>query len=135
MLILKLYYHKGILKMAVTPMELVAKARQNISTIGSTEAEAFIDNGATILDVREPAEFATGFMPNAINLPRGVLEFAIGSHPIAKDKDATYVVYCRTTNRAIMATESLQKIGYNNVYALTVGFPEWVKSGGAIANV
>lgn len=121
--------------MTVTPMELVANARQHISTIDATEAETLIADGATILDVREPAEFATGFMPNAINLPRGILEFAIGSHPIAKDKNATYVVYCRTTNRAIMATESLKKIGYNNVHALTVGFPEWVKAGGACANV
>lgn len=121
--------------MAVTPMELVANARQHISTINTMEAETLIADGATILDVREPAEFATGFIPKAINIPRGVLEFAIGSHPIAKDKDATYVVYCRTTNRAIMSAESLKKIGYNNVHALTVGFPEWVKAGGASASV
>lgn len=119
--------------MSVTPMQLVAEARQSISTIDATEAQQMINQGATIVDVREPAEFATGFIPNAINIPRGILEFAIGSHPIAKQRDALYVVYCRTTNRAIMATESLKKIGYTNVHALTVGFPEWVKAGGASA--
>jgi len=116
--------------MSVTPMELVAQARKSISTIDSTQAEAMINQGATLIDVREPAEFATGFIPNAINIPRGILEFFIGSHPIAKDKNALYVVYCRTTNRAIMATESLKKIGYTNAHALTVGFPEWVQAGG-----
>ena len=117
--------------MSVTPMQLVAEARQTISTIDAAEAEQMINQGAAIIDVREPAEFATGFIPNSINIPRGVLEFAIGSHPIAKQQDALYVVYCRTTNRAIMATESLNKIGYTNVHALTVGFPEWVQAGGA----
>jgi rhodanese-related sulfurtransferase len=116
--------------MSVTPMELVAQARKNISTIDSIEAEEMIHQGATLIDVREPAEFATGFIPNAINIPRGILEFFIGSHPIAKDKNALYVVYCRTTNRAIMATDSLKKIGYTNAHALTVGFPEWVNAGG-----
>ena len=115
----------------MTPAQLVQNARKNISAIDKYEAEQLINSGATIIDVREPEEFSTGFIPNAINIPRGILEFAIGFHPIAKDPQATYVIYCRTTNRAIMGTESLKKIGYTNVHALDLGFPEWVQAGGS----
>jgi hypothetical protein len=57
----------------------VMAARKTVKTIGTKGYLAVVKDpkGALILDVREPAEFAAGHVPGAINIPRGVLEFKI----------------------------------------------------------
>ena len=71
--------------MALTAMDLVAQAKKHIVEIEVTAAKNALE-ASLILDVREPAEYATGHLPGAFNIPRGVLEFKIGSHPDFQDK-------------------------------------------------
>ncbi|WP_256360299.1 rhodanese-like domain-containing protein [Methylomonas koyamae] len=66
--------------MPITAQELVAAAKQQITEIDVAAAQARL-SGSLLLDVREPAEFAAGHLPGAVNIPRGVLEFQIGGHP------------------------------------------------------
>lgn len=66
-----------------------------------------------ILDVRRPDEFATGHIPNAINIPNE----SIGTDEISElpDKDQLILVYCRSGNRSKQASQKLVKLGYSNV--------------------
>ena len=75
-----------------------------------------------ILDVRRPDEFATGHIPNAINIPNE----SIGTDEISElpDKDQLILVYCRSGNRSKQASQKLGKLGYSNVVEVG-GINDW----------
>lgn len=119
--------------MAMTAMDLVAQAKQQITEISIADAQKAIGD-PLILDVREPAEYAAGCLPGAINIPRGVLEFKIGSHPDFQDKaDAKIIVYCQTGGRSALATEALQKLGYSHAVSMAGGFKAWTDNANPVA--
>jgi len=111
--------------MNLTVMDLVANAKQRITEISPSSAK---DNLPThfILDVREPAEFAAGHLPKAINIPRGVLEFQIANHPdFIGQQEANIIVYCLSGGRSALATEILNKLGYNKAVSMAGGYQAW----------
>ena len=115
--------------MSVTPMDLVAEAKQKIREISVVTAHSKLTDNP-ILDVREPAEFSAGHLPGAVNIPRGVLEFKIGSDPtLQNQQDKEIIVYCQTGGRSALATEALHKIGYSNAVSMAGGYKDWVEKG------
>ena len=56
--------------------EKVAKAKKDIKLIDRASFKKVVDNkgDAIIIDVREPNEFKAGYIPGAINIPRGVVD-------------------------------------------------------------
>ena len=115
--------------MSVTAMDLVVAAKKNISVCDIDTAKAALST-SLILDVREPAEYAAGCLPGAINIPRGVLEFKISSHPGFQDKQQENItVYCLTGGRSALATEALNKLGYSKAISMEGGFTAWKESG------
>ena len=118
--------------MALTAMDLVAAAKQQIQEVDVASAITILPN-ALVLDVREPAEHAAGHLPGAVNIPRGVLEFKIDSHPAFQgQQDAQILVYCQTGGRSALAVEVLQKLGWNHTVSLAGGFNAWSQAGGAV---
>lgn len=118
--------------MKLTPMDLVTQAKQNIVEIDVDSTKKSLET-SLVLDVREPAEYAAGHLPGAFNIPRGVLEFKIGSHPDFQDKqDAHIIVYCQTGGRSALATEALNKIGFSNAVSMVGGFKAWTESGNEV---
>lgn len=71
------------------------------------------ESGYIILDVRRPDEYATGHIPNAINVPNE----NIGTDEISAlpDKNQLIMVYCRSGRRSKEAAEKLVKLGYTNI--------------------
>lgn len=115
--------------MAMTAMQLVAEAKQKIREVDQTTGCSLLES-ALILDVREPAEYAAGCLPGAINIPRGVLEFKIDSHPMFQGrKDARILVYCQSGGRSALASETLQLLGYTQPCSLAGGFKAWSEAG------
>ncbi len=114
--------------MSMTAMELVAEAKSRISEIEPAAAMAALPT-ALLLDVREAAEFETGRLPGAINIPRGVLEFKIGEHPHLSQRDCAILVYCKTSGRAALAAQNLQRMGYTNVRSIHGGIDAWRQLG------
>jgi len=114
--------------MALTAMDLVALAKQAIREIDPETAKNSLEH-KLILDVREPAEFAAGHLPNAVNIPRGVLEFKISNHPSFQNQQAEIIVYCQSGGRSALATEALLKLGYVNAVSMAGGFNFWQTSG------
>ena len=81
-----------------------------------------IESDYIILDVRRPDEFATGHIPNAINIPNE----SIGTDEISElpDKNQLILVYCRSGNRSKQASQKLVKLGYSNVVEFG-GINDW----------
>src|SRR3990167_1870768 len=73
-----------------------------------------MDTTQTVLvDVRSPAEFASGHVQGAVNLPLDRLASdALGVLP---DKAAPLVLYCVSGARSEMAAQWLRQMGYTQV--------------------
>ena len=70
-----------------------------------------INQGAFLVDVRSPSEFASGSVIGAVNIPLDNLQ-----QQIAKFKGKqNIVVFCRSGNRSSMAKNILSKSGFQNV--------------------
>lgn len=125
--------------MALTAADLVSRARQSIREITPAQLR---DRPATtcLIDVREPAEFATGHLPGAVNIPRGMLEFEISTNPhvggvtdpALADRSRPLVVYCLSGGRAALSAVALQELGYTNVASIQGGIRACVEAGIAL---
>lgn len=116
--------------MAVSTEAMVKSAQQQIDELTSQQAEAYIASDKPfIIDVREPAERANGFLPKSDNIPRGVLEFKIQNHKETQDMAAPILVYCQSGMRGALATHTLRQLGYVNAKNLAGGFEAWAASG------
>ena len=68
---------------------------------------------AQAVDVREPDEYAVGHIPGAKLLPLGsVLARAAEVLP---EKDAAWLIYCRTGRRSADAAQKLEAQGYTGL--------------------
>ncbi len=82
--------------------------------------------GAQIVDVREPSEWATtGVPPGAVLMPLGQLEQR-ASGELAKDKPV-YVI-CNSGNRSRTGASTLVKLGYGEVYNVEGGIQAWLRA-------
>ena len=77
----------------------------------------------TLVDVRDPDEFAAGHIPGAINIPSN--KFAAGSAVL--DKNKLVVVYCNSGGRSYTAYRKLQKLDYPKIAQAI--FADWEKAG------
>lgn len=119
--------------MMTSAQELVAAAKQAIREVEVKNAAAAIEAADVLIDVREPEEFVAGHIPNAISMPRGMLEFQLESHPELSNRATKIVLYCKTSGRAALAAQSLQAMGYQSVVSILGGFDAWVEAGQAVA--
>lgn len=79
---------------------------------GAAAPEPLPEN-AVLIDVRSPAEFASGHLQDAVLLPLPALAQGVGS--VAPDKDRPVIVYCQSGARSAMAQQQLRSMGYQNV--------------------
>jgi hydroxyacylglutathione hydrolase len=90
------------------------------------EARALVDDGnAVIVDVREPAEWRTGHIPNAVHVPLRNLEKRAKKLP----RDRPIIVQCRTGNRSRVAARMLRARGFTDVRNLRGGLLAWNAQG------
>lgn len=108
---------------------LVDKARATTRQATIIDLKAALDGGkdVVVLDVREPNEYEVAHIPEAINVPRGLLEFSIWT--VVPNQEQTLYVYCKTGARAALATKQLNELGYKNAIAVDTGGVAWVKAG------
>lgn len=77
-------------------------------TITGEDARALVAGGAQLVDVRSPAEFASGALPGAVNVPVDALEGRLGEI----QKTGTVIVYCQSGMRSARAAAALRAKGY-----------------------
>ena len=113
----------------ITVQDMVSAAKQQITEVTVDKAKQLLaEGGIALVDVREESEYAVGHIDNAILLPRGVLEFKIGSVPELADKAKPVIIYCRTGGRASMAAVNMKALGYTNVVSIAGGYEGWQKT-------
>ncbi|MEJ2386946.1 MAG: rhodanese-like domain-containing protein [Chromatiaceae bacterium] len=87
--------------------------------------------GLLIVDVREPYEYEAMHIPGSINVPRGIMESACEWDyeetvpELAEARQREVVVVCRSGYRSLLAANSLQVLGYENVCSLQTGLRGW----------
>ncbi|MFC3107875.1 rhodanese-like domain-containing protein [Undibacterium arcticum] len=98
------------------------------STLSLLQATQLINKGrTTILDVREPAEFASGHLRDAKNIPLVELPNRIGE--LEKSKAKPLIVVCQTGTRSAKAEAQLKKAGFAEVSCLGGGLAAWQAQG------
>jgi rhodanese-related sulfurtransferase len=83
--------------------------------------------GFRLIDVREADEYAAGRLPGAEHFSKGIIERDIET--AVPDPGTEIVLYCGGGFRSALAAESLQKMGYTQVWSLAGGWREWVQAG------
>ena len=78
--------------------------------------------GLLVLDVRTPAEFASGHIPNARLIPVDELEDRLGELP---PKDTPMLVHCAAGGRSTTACQTLGQHGYTRLLNLVGGMHTW----------
>jgi len=122
--------------MHLAAAELVTDARCHFREVGPQQFSAHA-KGCILIDVREPAEFDTGHIAGAVNIPRGVLEFQVDAHPAVANvsdpalshKDQPIVVVCRTGGRSALAALNLQRMGFSDARSIAGGITDWAAAG------
>ena len=122
--------------MAKGVKDYVAEADASVERLDMDAARARIDEGALVLDVRDPSEVAaSGKVPGAVNVSRGMLEFRADPdspyHDERLRKDQPVLIYCAAGGRAALAGKALQDMGFERVYNMG-GFKDWTDAGGAV---
>ena len=101
--------------------------RDNLEAVSRTELLRRPKDGlVTVLDVRQPEEYAAGHIPGAVNLPLEVIERRLNELPPGNE----IIAYCRGPYcvLAYEAVSALRKKGFR-VRRLEDGFPEWKAAG------
>ena len=81
----------------------------------------------TLIDIREPAEHATGVAAGAQLLPMRQLSRRIGEIPT--DPDKPVLLICNTQNRSSATLRALRERGYGHVRYVEGGMSEWARRG------
>jgi len=86
------------------------------SLISPTEATSHLKRGALVIDVRTAAEFASGHLPDTINLPLGEIETSLPRR--VQDKNQVLLLHCQAGGRSAEARKKLIAMGYLSAYNL-----------------
>lgn len=91
----------------------------NKKDITKDDISSYINQCATIIDVRSPQEYMEGHIDGAISIPDYKIKGEIQKY--IKDKDKIIVLYCSTGHRSQNAQKILERLGYTNVYNVYEG--------------
>jgi rhodanese-related sulfurtransferase len=84
--------------------------------VAAKSVPAYLKDGALVIDVRNPAEFNSGHLPKAINIPLDTIETALPRR--VQDKDRVLLLHCQSGMRSGVASKRLKRLGYVRVFNL-----------------
>ncbi|HSH28288.1 MAG TPA: rhodanese-like domain-containing protein [Thiohalobacter sp.] len=122
-------------------MDFVRDAKSRIKEVDGDQLESMKQErpDLMILDVRESSEHESSHIEGALLIPRGILEAAADSRypkhseALVNARSQPVVVYCASGGRSAMAADTLQKMGFQEVYSLAGGIEQWEKDGRSLA--
>ncbi|HQR87467.1 MAG: sulfurtransferase [Burkholderiales bacterium 35-55-47] len=112
-----------------TAHDLVVAAKQSVQEISVDQAVEAIQSCDLLIDVRESEEYMAGFLPGAVHMSRGMLEFKMANNPNLQARDMNIVLYCKTSGRAALSAQSLAQMGYTHVRSIAGGVDAWQAAG------
>ncbi len=93
------------------------------AAVSSQELIRLMNQGALVLDIRKPEEFAAGHVSGAKQLPSDKILTAGESFKRFKDKPV--IVYCDSGSLAAAAVRQLNAQGFTKAFTLRGGFAGW----------
>lgn len=127
-------------KLKISSAEMVSKARKRIEEIDAiTLIDMVNDPNVVIVDIRDIRERQrTGFIPESVHAPRGMLEFWIDpDSPYFKEifgEDKKFVLHCASGWRSALTAATLQDMGFEAAH-LKDGFTSWEKECGPVEQI
>lgn len=108
---------------AKDPVNMIGFVAQNsldglVKNISFDGVKLAVENGAYLLDVRSPGEFAAGTIASSVNIPVDVLRNKLDKLP----HDRTILVFCKVGLRGYIACRILAASGFTNCVNLTGGY-------------
>ena len=89
---------------------------RRIGQISAKAAREHLKNGAVVIDVRSPGEFAGGHLPQALNMPVDQVETLVPRR--VRDRSQVLLLHCQSGMRSGAAKKKLQALGYRNAFNL-----------------
>lgn len=108
-------------------LTLIVQQLQASEGVDVKQAQSMSKQGALLLDVREPAEYAAIHAANAKLIPLG--EVSTRLQEIEAYKDKPVAVICRSGHRSAQAVGILQKAGFTQVVNVQGGTRAWEQAG------
>ncbi|HEY5507824.1 MAG TPA: rhodanese-like domain-containing protein [Paludibacter sp.] len=98
---------------------------QNKIEVNSKQASTLLqkDKKLVVLDVRTAEEFNEGHIKGAVNID--IRQPDAFSRIDKLNRNAKYIVHCRTNHRSGIAVDHMIQSGFKNVYQMMDGFPGW----------
>ncbi|MDD5028624.1 MAG: rhodanese-like domain-containing protein [Rhodoferax sp.] len=90
------------------------------------QGAAMQSQGALLVDVRTPAEFARGHAPGAVLIPLDQIGQRLGE---LGAKDRPIALICRSGNRSGQAQSILEQAGFTKTVNVTGGMNAWEQAG------
>ncbi|MGE3274989.1 MAG: rhodanese-like domain-containing protein [Vicinamibacterales bacterium] len=106
---------------AITRWAQSHAALGQVRQVAPAEAARLVRDGAVLVDVRSPAEWAEGHIPAARHIPLGALPERMAELP----RDAQVVVQCQAGARSAIGASLLERAGFTDVLNLTGGLDAW----------
>ena len=100
-----------------------AKSRIREVTVDETRQRLEQNTSAKLIDVREDNEWEAAHAAGAMHLGKGIIERDIET--TVPDKDTEMILYCGGGYRSALVADTLQKMGYTNVYSMAGGWKAW----------
>lgn len=102
---------------------------QSVTPVTSTDAAKLLtaDKKWVVLDVRTPAEFNMGHIKGAINIDVNRSDAVVQYNKL--NKNAKYLVICRTRNRSGVVVDYMAQQGFKTIYQITDGMAGWTANG------
>lgn len=105
----------------------VSRQLSGMLAVGPVEATRLNNHqDAIFLDIRDDAEYKTGYLPDAVHIPLKQLPERV--QELNKYRDRPVIAYCRSGNRSNAAGRMLRKQGFEKVYNLAGGILAWQKA-------
>ena len=97
------------------------------TTIGTDDAKRMIENGAHVIDVRQPEEWNRGHIAEAELVPlSGIYSFGKALKDLNLPEDEDVIFVCAMGQRSATAAEIALVAGLKKVYNLANGMNGWV---------
>ncbi len=83
------------------------------SACATTAEPTVLDPATVVIDVRTPAEFASGHLEGAVNIDVQSADFDARISEL--DTAGDYFVYCRSGNRSGQAIDRMEDLGFSDL--------------------
>ncbi|MCW3089417.1 MAG: sulfurtransferase [Ferruginibacter sp.] len=85
--------------------------KQLFSSTPAVDLSTLIKEGAFLVDVRTPGEFAEGHVKGSVNIPLDAVQAQLATFKNKKN----IIVFCRSGGRSSQAKSILEQNGFSNV--------------------